>query len=87
MLELAILVIALVFCAGCTYSGSMRASGRVKITEPSDDSSVGMGGARGRDYSYASGRTQNFPVGLRGEGRGRFRSRFGKPKKDEQDEW
>ena len=84
MLDLVILVLVLVFCAGCAYSGSMRAGGRVKITEPSDDSSIGMGGARGRDYSYTSG-YQSFPVGLRGEGRGGFKSK--KRKKGEQDEW
>ena len=60
----------LLLCAACSF-GRSPGSGRVRVTRPDDKSGVGMGGARGYDYSYGGqssfGGSKPFPVGLRSE--------------------
>jgi hypothetical protein len=63
MIELALLVFVIIFCAGITY-GRGRPSGKTTVTRPSDKNVDGMGGFRARDYSYVN-RGKAFPVGLR----------------------
>ena len=65
MIELALLGLVIVICAGITY-GRGRPSGKTKITRPSDKNVDGMGGIRGHDYSHVS-RGKAFPVSLRQE--------------------
>ena len=65
MIELVLLVLVIVFCAGMTY-GRGRPSGKTTITRPSDKNVDGMGGIRACDYSYVN-RGKAFPVGLRQE--------------------
>ena len=70
MFELAILCILglfMVICAGLTYNRKGRAGGTTIITRPTSDSAVGMGGARGYDFSYVDRQGRAFPVSLRRE--------------------
>lgn len=64
MLELLLLGFLIVICAAFSFSGSKRAGGRTRTTRPTEESAVGMGGVRARDYSYVS-RGKGFPVGLK----------------------
>ncbi len=73
MLEVIGFIVAfslLMLCAACSF-GRSPGSGRVRITRPTEKSVVGMGGARGYDYSYGGqssfGGSKSFPVGLRSE--------------------
>ena len=65
MIELVLLGLAIVLCAGITY-GRGRPSGKTTITRPSDKNVDGMGGIRAHDYSHVS-RGKGFPVSLRQE--------------------
>ena len=65
MLEIFIIGFGLVLCAACSYSGSKRSSGRIRITRPTEESAVGMGGVRARDFSYVDRMGRGFPVGLK----------------------
>ena len=65
MIELVLLVLVIVFCAGITY-GRGRPSGKTTITRPSDKNGDGMGGIRAYDYSHV-GYNKAFPVSLRQE--------------------
>jgi hypothetical protein len=67
MIELIIMVFALLICASFGYSSMMRSGGRTRITRPTEDSAVGMGGVRARDYSYVDRAGRGFPVGLKRE--------------------
>jgi len=64
MIELIAIGFIILICAAFGYSGSMRAGGRTRITRPTEDSAVGMGGVRARDYSYVDRTGKGFPVGL-----------------------
>jgi hypothetical protein len=64
-IELALLVLVIIFCAGITY-GRGRPSGKTTVTRPSDKNVDGMGGIRAYDYSYVN-RGKAYPVGLRQE--------------------
>jgi len=63
---LCILVLLIVLCAGLSYKKG-RAGGTTNITRPTSDSAVGMGGARGYDYSHVDRLGRAFPVSLRRE--------------------
>ncbi|MHA1951308.1 MAG: hypothetical protein ACXAAO_10155 [Candidatus Thorarchaeota archaeon] len=65
MLELIAMVFLLLICASFGYTGMMRSGGRTRITRPTEESAVGMGGARARDYSYVDRTGKGFPVGLK----------------------
>jgi len=65
MIELALLALVIVFCAGITY-GRGRPSGKTTVTRPSEKNVDGMGGIRSYDYSHVN-RGKAFPVGLRKE--------------------
>lgn len=67
MIELIIMAFVILICASFAYSGSMRASGRTRVTRPREDSAVGMGGVRARDFSYVDRTGKGFPVGLKRE--------------------
>lgn len=63
---LCIVVLLIVLCAGLNYKKG-RASGTINITRPTSDSAVGMGGARGYDFSHVDKLGRGFPVSLRRE--------------------
>ena len=65
VIEFALFLLVLVFCAGITYNRG-RPSGKTTITRPSDKSVDGMGGIRAYDYSHVN-RGKAFPVSLRRE--------------------
>ena len=65
MIELALLVLVILFCAGITY-GRGRPSGKTTVTRPSDKNVDGMGGIRAYDYSSVN-RWKAYPVSLRHE--------------------
>ncbi len=65
MIEAALLVFVIIFCAAITH-GRGRPSGKTTVTRPSDKNVDGMGGIRAYDYSYVN-RGKAYPVGLRQE--------------------
>ena len=67
MIELIVMVFAILICASFGYSGMMRSGGRTRVTRPTEESAVGMGGVRARDFSYVDRTGKGFPVGLRRE--------------------
>ena len=67
MLEWLVFGFVVLLCAGLSFSGNQRASGRTRITRPTEESAVGMGGLRARDYSYVDRTGKGFPVGLKRE--------------------
>jgi hypothetical protein len=65
MLELIALAFLILICAAFGYNGSMRAGGRTRVTRPTEESAVGMGGGCARDFSYIDRTGKGFPVGLK----------------------
>lgn len=79
MLEWIIVGVVVLVCAGLTFSGSQRTSGRTRITRPTKETATGMGGARAMDFSYVDRTGKGFPVGLK---RGRTERRsFKEPRR------
>ena len=67
MIELIAIAFVILICASFSYSSSMRAGGRTRITRPTEETATGMGGARAGDYSYVDRTGKAFPVGLKRE--------------------